>query len=85
MSKPVHPESAMSGDEGKRAETTAEIARAVDKGLKDREAEKGRGKVTGKPCVIRHFIDGTHDRREFKRGKWGSESELAVRGVCQGC
>jgi hypothetical protein len=35
MSKPVHPESAISGDEGKRAETIAELARAVDKGLTD--------------------------------------------------
>ena len=35
ISKPVHPESAISGDEGKRAETTAELARAVDKGVTD--------------------------------------------------
>jgi hypothetical protein len=35
MSKPVHPESAISGDEGKRADTTAELARVVDKGAKD--------------------------------------------------
>jgi hypothetical protein len=46
----VHPESAMSGDEGKRAEeTTAELARAVDKVLRDRDAEKGRGTVTVRP------------------------------------
>jgi hypothetical protein len=48
----VQPESAMSGDEGKRAETIAELARAVDKGLKDRDAEKGRGTVTSKFWVL---------------------------------
>ena len=45
----VHPESAMSGDEGKRADTTAKLERAVGKGLTDRDGEKGIGTVTGKP------------------------------------
>ena len=35
MSKPVHPESAISGDEGTRAETPAELERAVAKRVRD--------------------------------------------------
>ena len=45
----MHPESAMSGDEGKRADNTAKLERAVDKGWTGRVGEKGRGTVTGKP------------------------------------
>ncbi len=48
-SKPVHPESAMSGDAGRRADTRVELARAVVRELKGRDGEKGRGTVTGKP------------------------------------
>jgi hypothetical protein len=39
----------MSGDEGKRADNTAKLEKAVDKGWTGRVGEKGRGTVTDKP------------------------------------
>ena len=45
----MHPESAMSGDEGKRADSAVKLARAVDKGLTGRDGEKGRGTAIGRP------------------------------------
>ena len=45
----MHPVSAISGEEGKRAETPTELERAESAVVRGRGAEKDKGVVTGRP------------------------------------
>ena len=52
INRPVQPESAIRGEEGRRAGKPTELAmRAEGEVLEGGEKEKGRGTVTGRPCV----------------------------------
>ncbi len=52
INRPVQPESAIRGEKGRRAGNPTELAmRAKGEVVEGGEKEKGRGTVTGRPCV----------------------------------
>ncbi len=77
----MRPESAMSGDEGKRANNTAKLERAVGKGLTGRDGEKWKRNGDRQTLsVVRHFVRETQDRKEVKRCEWGRGKRQQLTG-----
>ena len=90
INRPVQPESAIRGEEGRRADSPTELANkaeGIDKVVSVGEEEKGRGTVTGRPCVSydtrKAGLEGEGKSRSAKgdetsgKMRWGKTDEEA--------